>query len=1010
MRRVQAALRIRPGESPTVLRMLAVMLVGMSGAAAGANGIESLFFSRFGPHFLPYLYVALGVVTFGVMMGLSRFLSGTDAVRRLALAPLLLAGVLTTARAILLADLRWFYPALWLVMMVIWTVQLMVSWGLAGAVHDTRQAKRLFPLFGAALILGAVVGGLGTGPLAAWIGPENLILVWAGALMVITLLARPLAPRARAATRRSGTAPGRFLHETIEGLRLVRETALLRWMAVALMFFAVLYFTLALLFAEAATERFPAAAELAGFLGLFMGVANAAALVVSLLVANRLFTRFGVPAMVTALALIYLGGFAVLLFSSAFAAVVAFRLVQMVWVNGVWATGWQALFNVVPFERRSRVRSFMDGAPLQAGVVLSGGLLILAERVLSPSHLFVAGLAGATLAAISMWRARRAYTDALADALRAGNPDVFHAEEEPFGGIRRDAQAYAVVLAAASDPDPGTRRISTQILADALPPGAVEALRRALADDDPEVRAAALRGLAGAPDGMAGEIVPLLSDAEPRVRIAATQAFAAHSESSALGPRVRPLLEDPDPEVRAAAAGALLPFSDDQAERVLGIMARSPRASWRRAALFALAEAGEEPDLLIGALADADPSVRRQAVAAVGGLDPARSVDPLISALADGDAGVRGAAAEALARVGPSAVDRLLDSLARPESEAGAVEALARLPVPDSSALRSYAKEQAARATTYQQLWRGLHPGGEERLELLAQALSHAGRRHALKAIQAVAALGDPLAIELAVSNLDSPDAQQRANALESLDAAAEPQIVRPLLALWDASPGPAADGGQTILRLLGDEDPWLRACAAFAAAGLGGRGPAAVLERMARSDPDPLVREAAASASGREDGAVETLSTLSIMERVLFLRKVRLFADLAPADLKQIAEVATENAYPEGEVIAGQGETGDDMHIVVSGEIRVLLSSGAQTHEVARRRVGEYVGEMAIISEEPRMASLVCSGDVRTLSIDRKRFQRILRDRPEASLAVMRALCERLKESHAQDGIEARI
>jgi HEAT repeat protein len=979
MRRVQAALKIRPGEGPIVFRVLAVMFVGMSGAAVGANGIESLFFSRFGPQFLPYLYLALGVVTFGVMMGMSGFLSRPDAIRRLALVPFLLAAVLAAARAALLADIRWFFPALWLAMMVIWTVQVMASWGLAGAVHDTRQAKRLFPLYGAALILGSVLGGLGTGPLAAWLGPENLILVWVGALVAMALLARPVAPRARQVTRRTGPSRLGFLHEMSEGLRLVKETALLRWMALALMFFAVLYFTLALLFAEAATERFSRAADLAGFLGLFMGVANGAALLLSLLVANRLFARFGVPTMVMALALIYLGGFAFLLFSSTFATVVAFRLVQMLWVNGVWATGWQALFNVVPFERRSRVRSFMDGGPLQAGVVLSGVLLILAERVLSPWHLFVAGLVAAVLAALAMWRARRAYTDALVEALRAGNPDVFHAEEEPFGGVQGDAQAYAVVLAAASDPDPGARRVSTEILADALPPGAVEALRRALADDDPEVRAAALRGLAGAPDGMAEDMVPLLSDAEPRVRIAAAQAVAAHSEPSALGPRVRPLLEDPDPEVRAAAAGALLP-SDDQAGIVLGIMARSPRASWRRAALSALARAEKEPELLIGALADTDPSVRRQAVAAVGDLDPARSVDPLISALGDPDAGVRGAAAEALAR----------------------------LPVPDSSALRSFAREQAARATAYQQIWRGLQPGGDERLDLLAQAVSHTGRRHALMAIQAVAPLGDPVAIELAVANLDSGDAHQRANALESLDAAAEPHIVKPLLALWDASPGPATDGGQAILRLLGDEDPWLRACAAFAAAGMGDRGPAVALEQMARSDPDPLVR--AAAASSRKDGAVETLSTLSIMERVLFLRKVRLFADLAPPDLKQIAEVATENAYPGGETIAGQGETGDDMHIVVSGEIRVLLSSGTQGREVARRRVGEYVGEMAIISEEPRMASLVCSGDVRTLSIDRKRFQRILRDRPEASLAVMRALCDRLKESHAREGIEARI
>jgi CRP-like cAMP-binding protein len=120
--------------------------------------------------------------------------------------------------------------------------------------------------------------------------------------------------------------------------------------------------------------------------------------------------------------------------------------------------------------------------------------------------------------------------------------------------------------------------------------------------------------------------------------------------------------------------------------------------------------------------------------------------------------------------------------------------------------------------------------------------------------------------------------------------------------------------------------------------------------------------------------------------------------------DLKHVAESATEHAYPDGELIAEQDERGDEMHIVVSGEIRVVLGTEREPQEeVARRQPGDYVGEMAIVSEEPRMASLVAGGDVRTLSIDRKRFQRILRERPEASLAVMRVLCERLRESHAR-------
>jgi len=145
----------------------------------------------------------------------------------------------------------------------------------------------------------------------------------------------------------------------------------------------------------------------------------------------------------------------------------------------------------------------------------------------------------------------------------------------------------------------------------------------------------------------------------------------------------------------------------------------------------------------------------------------------------------------------------------------------------------------------------------------------------------------------------------------------------------------------------------------------------------------------------------MDTLATLSLMERILFLRRVPLFADLPPSDLKQVAAIANESFCPDGETIAVQGEPGNEMYIIVAGAVRVLTAAGdGPEMEVARREPGEYVGEMAIISQEPRMASLVAVGDVRMLCIDQKSFESLLRERPEISLAVMRVLCARLKEA----------
>jgi HEAT repeat protein len=937
---LHSALRIRPGEGRVALRFVSLMFVGMSGAAIGANGVESLFFSRFGPEYLPYLYIVLGVVTFALTIAMSGLLASPDPTRVLLAILLSLAAMLIGARLSLAFGARWVYPVLWVVMMVAWTAQIMASWGLAGAVHDTRQAKRLFPLYGSGLILGAVLGGLLTGPLASTLGAENLVLVWSGALIIVFALGGSVTGarlrRGLLSHRRQRAGP---LRQMAVALGVVRSSGLLRVMALSLTLFAVLYFTLALVFAEAATDRFPRTDELAGFLGLFMGLSNAAALVVSLLIANRLFARFGVPTMVMALAALYLVGFAGLAIAAPFAGLVAFRFIQMVWVNGIWATGWQALFNVVPSEHRASIRSFMDGGPLQAGVIVSGVLLLLAELVLSARGLYLAGAVAASIAVWATWRARVAYGDAVADALRAGNPDVFRHEDQPFAGVQSDADVVSALVAAASGPDPVARRVAMDILAETSSAEAVPAYRRGLRDPDPEVRAAAVRGL------------------------------ARSGGSEDLADRFAELLRDPEGEVRATAAAALVDLSDERGAVELHEMAGSIDPAWRSAAVARLATAPGGAEVALAALSDPEPAVRISAAAACARADGSRAVASLVETLADPEPSVREAAAASLAVGGREVGERLVDALSRPETEEGALLALARLPDADQDALRAYAAAEASRAVRYHELWRRLDPQGEERLDLVAHALRHRAVTHATKALRALTAVLGPQAAALAIENLDSRDPQQRANALEMLEGAGEREVVRPLLSVWETPPAGDGDSRSALAELLDDEDPWIRECSRYAA-------------------------------RGQEGTDLETLSTLSLMDRMLFLRKVGLFEDLSPADLKHVAEAATEHVFPEGHLIAGEGEPGDDMHIVVDGEIAVSVSDPAGSREVARREPGEYVGEMAILDQEPRMASLIASRETRTLSIDRRRFQRILRERPEASLAVMQVLSQRLREA----------
>jgi HEAT repeat protein len=409
-------------------------------------------------------------------------------------------------------------------------------------------------------------------------------------------------------------------------------------------------------------------------------------------------------------------------------------------------------------------------------------------------------------------------------------------------------------------------------------------------------------------------------------------------------------------------------------------------------------------------LSDPDGAVRRAAAMSLVRIDPRRAVAPLVRALRDGDRHAREAVAGALSEIGLPALGPTLAALVDPATEDGALAALERLPAAEAAPeIHRYARDAASRALRYHALWCAIAPSdGDARLRLVAASLRESAQRHAFHALRAVALLGDRDAIVAATDHLTSHDPRQRANALETLEALGDTEVVCPLLRLWERTDAAPIVPEGVLLHVLEDTDGWLRACAALAARKSVDTGVRTALARLAATDPDPLVREAV---TGTPQGAsaMETLPTLSTMERILFLRCVPVFADLAPADLKHVAAIASERLYPNGATIVRQGDPGDDLYIVVSGEVRVLVATdtdGESQVEVARCQVGEYVGEMAIISQKPRVASLVAAGDVRTLCIGQQPFEGILLERPETSLAVMRVLCARLREM--QDRLHA--
>lgn len=135
----------------------------------------------------------------------------------------------------------------------------------------------------------------------------------------------------------------------------------------------------------------------------------------------------------------------------------------------------------------------------------------------------------------------------------------------------------------------------------------------------------------------------------------------------------------------------------------------------------------------------------------------------------------------------------------------------------------------------------------------------------------------------------------------------------------------------------------------------------------------------------------------LSIIERVLLLREAEVFKAISSEDLVPVARVAREVTIAVGDTWIHQGEVGDCLYVIVSGEAGVVVRDVGQ---IATRGPRSVIGEMAVISGRPRAADCVALTEITAIRVDRDEFWELLSERPSLALGVITILAERLDEA----------
>ncbi len=994
---------VRGHERQRFLFFGGILLMGSTAQTLGLVGAESLFLARFGAEQLPAVFIAASLTTVAGSMLYAAFVGRS---RNDDLFVWMLTGtalVLVGAAVGAASGVREVVPALFCLYFLLQSVFMNHFFTFAVDYFDSSASKRLFPLFTIGSSLGGAAGG-GIGVLIARsFGTTRLIAAWAVMFALCALVMR----LNRRSLRRWGPLELEEADETsVEGmrgaLRYLRRSALGRVLVLSALGMVLALFVGQYLYSQIFAEAFPNPADLATFFGVYLAVTNVIEIGVALVVTPFLIRRFGVASANLIHPVLTFATYAGLAVEQGLPSGIAARVNKELIDNSLGFPIRSLVYNAMPVRLRGRMRAFLEGIVVYAGMSAAGALLLLMGRP-DPLWLCAAGAAAALVFLLANLLARREYLRALVSQLRTGRLDLAEIGDQ-LGGWEavRLAELWEQMLRGE-----GTRpsRSLLEIIPNLAQRGIVAPLIRELGHPSPEVRRSCVVALAAVEgDAVDAALDRALGDADARVRLAALRALAARPSQA----RFEALLDDPAPEVRAEAAchsaergvaalEAMLAAADPVVVRAalgvaspplldaVGTRLRDPDPAVRAAALEAAARIAPRPPLpeeeIFDAARDPDPRVRRAAALLLANLEGDKAPSALASALADPAGEVAHTAETLLGGLGEEGIEAVLPHLHSEVERAVecALRVLAAAGARDR--LQRHLRERV------RQLWyevisfQHLPDSGGLAARFLRAAYQDAILRDGRLAFRVLELLEDRKVIAKVEKSLRHRSTRLRGDALEVLSNLGDRSAAQLLVLLHEA--GPLSEKIRGVERLIPAP-----------------RSSEDVIDASLRSD----LRFVRMGARAHDLATGESAPEEETMERLLALKQVPLFSQLSLEQLEAVLRIAKEQEYTASEVICREGDLGGVLYLLIEGSVQVYKDHGTPSERLLNTLPeGSYFGEMAILDDEPRSATVVTNRACRLLCLEGASLKELIQQMPQISFEIFRVLTARVRAAEAR-------
>ncbi len=1043
---MQNILSVEKGEYGKTFLLFLYLFFMTAATIIGRTAADTLFLSMFDVKKLSYMYLAISISLslFGLLY--HRIVDRFRKDRLTYFVTSCLIILVLVSRWALDAEVPLIYPMVYVGFEAFNFLLILQFWTFTNDILDTRQAKRLLGVIGSAGILGGMVSGFAIKSIVAHIGMYNLVYLYAGGMFLCMIMVRIISSREKEALEETEQAPAERKTKKKKEPRSIRGIFHLKLIVITVSIITMVLIFIDYQFKLVLTQYYKNE-ELAAFLGQFYGYTGVIALFFQFFISSRILSKLGILVSLLILpvfllissstfifapfipAELYIGSATLYIIPLLWAAVFA-KSSDKIFSDTIYSSASQLMYVPIHAEIRGRAKVFVDGImkPLSKGF---GAVLLILSAQFFPvavQDISYAVVALLIVCIVTMFMVKHEYVKSLFSTLKTSQID--------FKDINFNVSDSSAIKILVDGLESGDERQVLYCL-DALKN--IEGfyllphLLQLLDNRFPRVRVESLRILQSVkPRDAKQEVVRMLDDEHTQVKVQAILTLSAYADDEQLN-RILGYLLNENAEIKGAAISGLMEYYGIDgifySVDIFKQMLDSPHVGDRKEVARILGRIGvknfHKP--LIKLLEDHSKEVQLAAIESAQKIQVPDLIPNLIKKLKQKE--TRHKAIEALSAyrsedvvpalriylefsdrykeisiyvprvfelmasqecadilvanysgAAPYLRSKILDSLAKIKFRLRELEI-------DSAKIEELIMLEIKEYMFFVQAVGTLR--AYEGIAILMESIQNVRNQILERVFKLLAFVYDAKTITTVYRNLLGEERRVRANAIEVLDnmlsgaiRTAVVDVVNKSFMAEKVGRKNAPQFFEVLEELFKKDYDWIRMVIEF------------ITTSPKLEEVDKGLLHAVRARIQETQVGYDRKELINTIQKVAILKKVNFFSGLSGEYLSTIAMNMKAVKTAAGTAVFHEGDAGDSFYIVIKGKVLVHKKET----KIVELEGGQVFGEMAILDNEKRSASVTAVEDTLLFKLESDTFYDIIADKIEIAKGIIRMLTARLR------------